>query len=198
LRRNSFGRLELTDADGETHDGVVPVRAFPITAPDDGIALVDPYGHELAWIDRLDDLPDDLRSLLEANWPNASSCRNQRIVSVASFATPSTWQVETDRGGDAFVLKGEEDIRRLARRPADRRQSRHPLPDPRPQALDQHSRTDSRPLPVSRRRQFSLPRSADCCVPRYAARVRHLAPAASPLGLPPARADAHPPFPCLD
>jgi hypothetical protein len=65
LRRNSFGRLELTDADGETHDGVVPVRAFPITAADDGLALVDPYGHELAWIDRLDSLPDDLRQLLE-------------------------------------------------------------------------------------------------------------------------------------
>jgi hypothetical protein len=36
-----------------------------------------------------------------------------RIVGVASFATPSTWQVETDRGAASFVLKGEEDIRRL-------------------------------------------------------------------------------------
>jgi hypothetical protein len=39
-----------------------------------------------------------------------------RIVSVASFATPSTWQVETDRGTATLVLKGEEDIRRLTRR----------------------------------------------------------------------------------
>ena len=37
----------------------------------------------------------------------------RRLISVSSFATPSTWQVETDRGTTTFVLKGEEDIRRL-------------------------------------------------------------------------------------
>ncbi len=35
------------------------------------------------------------------------------LKSVSSFATPSTWTVETDRGPTSFVLKGEEDIRRL-------------------------------------------------------------------------------------
>jgi hypothetical protein len=39
----------------------------------------------------------------------------QRIVSVSSFATPSTWGVVTDRGETSLVLKGEEDIRRLGR-----------------------------------------------------------------------------------
>ena len=34
-------------------------------------------------------------------------------MSVSSFGTPSTWTVETDRGDTTFVLKGEEDIRRL-------------------------------------------------------------------------------------
>ena len=37
----------------------------------------------------------------------------RRIIEVSSFATPSTWQVETDRGRTSLVLKGEEDIRRL-------------------------------------------------------------------------------------
>ena len=37
----------------------------------------------------------------------------QRLIGVSSFGTPSTWQVETDRGATQFVLKGEEDIRRL-------------------------------------------------------------------------------------
>ena len=36
-----------------------------------------------------------------------------RIRSVSSFSTPSTWEVDTDRGSTSFVLKGEEDIRRL-------------------------------------------------------------------------------------
>ena len=37
----------------------------------------------------------------------------ERLEKVSSFATPSTWQVRTDRGEARFVLKGEEDIRRL-------------------------------------------------------------------------------------
>jgi len=39
----------------------------------------------------------------------------RRVVSVSSFSTPSTWSVETDRGPTRFVLKTEEDIRRLER-----------------------------------------------------------------------------------
>ena len=66
LHRNAFGRLVFTSADGETSEGVMPVRAFPIAAPDDGIALVDPHGHELAWIDRLEDLPEAMRALVAA------------------------------------------------------------------------------------------------------------------------------------
>lgn len=114
LRRNAFGRLEFIGSDGEVHVGVVPVRAFPISAADDGVALVDPYGHELAWIDQLADLPDELRTLVEAELAQREFMPViTRIVGVASFATPSTWQVETDRGPASFVLKGEEDIRRL-------------------------------------------------------------------------------------
>jgi hypothetical protein len=36
------------------------------------------------------------------------------IRSVSTFATPSNWAVETDRGDAIFILKGEEDIRRVA------------------------------------------------------------------------------------
>ena len=37
LSRNSFGKLILTAADGQVHEGVAPVRAFPIQSPDEGI-----------------------------------------------------------------------------------------------------------------------------------------------------------------
>lgn len=114
LRRNAFGKLEFVGPDGETQVGVVPVRAFPITAPDEGIGLVDSYGNELAWIDRLEDLPDELRSIVEGELARREFMPViTRIVSVASFATPSTWQVDTDRGAASLILKGEEDIRRL-------------------------------------------------------------------------------------
>jgi hypothetical protein len=115
LSRNPFGRLVFTGPDGVTQEGVVPVRAFPIAAPEQGIALVDPHGHELAWIERLTDLPEELAALVAAELARREFMPEiQRVISVSSFATPSTWQVETDRGETRFVLKGEEDIRRLA------------------------------------------------------------------------------------
>jgi len=115
LGRNAFGQLVFTGPDGIAHESVVPVRAFPIAAPEQSIALVDPHGHELAWIARLSDLPDGLRTLVEAELASREFMPEiRRVVGVSSFATPSTWQVETDRGAASFVLKGEEDIRRLA------------------------------------------------------------------------------------
>ncbi len=115
LRRDAFGRLVLTNNDGETHTGVVPVRAFPIASPGQGIALVNPHGQELAWIDHLSELPDELRALVEAELSSREFMPIiNRIVSVSSYATPSTWKVCTDHGDTELVLKGEEDIRRLA------------------------------------------------------------------------------------
>ena len=142
LRRNCFGKLEFIGSDGEIHAGVVPVRAFPISAPADGIALVDPYGHELAWINELGDLPEEPRKLVETELAQREFMPViTRIVSVASFATPSTWQVETDRGAATLILKGEEDIRRLtppALLIADSHGIHFLIPDR--SALDQHSR----------------------------------------------------------
>ncbi len=115
LIRNPAGRLVFTSRDGEIHEGVVPVRAFPIAAPDEGLSLVGKDGHELAWIVRLNDLPDDIRALIEEELAHREFMPEiRRINSVSSFATPSTWQVETDRGIADLVLKAEDHIRRLA------------------------------------------------------------------------------------
>ncbi len=115
LTRHASGRLVLTDATG-SHEGVVPVRAFPIAAPEEGLSLVGSDGHELAWLERLDGLPAEMRKLLEEELALRDFVPEiTRLKSVSSFGTPSTWTVETDRGATAFVLKGEEDIRRLSR-----------------------------------------------------------------------------------
>lgn len=115
LTRNAFGRLLFTGADGEVHDGVVPVHAFPIAAPTEGISLVTSDGRELAWVECLSDLPEESRVLLEAELASREFMPEIRSIRrVSSFATPSAWQVETDRGSTTFILKGEDDIRRLA------------------------------------------------------------------------------------
>jgi len=114
LTRNAAGRLVYTRGD-ETHEGVVPVRAFPIAAPDECLSLISREGHELAWIDRLDSLPDDIRALIIDELASREFTPEiSRISQVSGFATPSTWQVETDRGDTELLLKAEDHIRRLS------------------------------------------------------------------------------------
>jgi hypothetical protein len=116
LERHASGQLLLIDARGERHLGVVPVRAFPIAAPDEGLSLVSSEGHELAWLDSLAGLAPAVRGLLEEELALRDFVPEiTRLISVSSFGTPSTWVVETDRGATSFVLKSEEDIRRLNR-----------------------------------------------------------------------------------
>jgi hypothetical protein len=116
LERHTSGRLLLTDGEGQQHLGVVPVRAFPIAAPDEGISLVGSEGHELVWLESLDTLPAAVQGLIREELSLRDFVPEiTRIKSVSSFGTPSTWSVETDRGDTSFVLKGEEDIRRLSR-----------------------------------------------------------------------------------
>ena len=114
LYRNNFGRLVFVSAEGNTFEGVVPVRAFPISATEGGVALVASDGRELAWIENVAMLPEGIRVLVTEELARREFMPEiRRIRRVTSFATPSTWQVETDRGDTSFVLRGEEDIRRV-------------------------------------------------------------------------------------
>lgn len=114
LHRNPFGRLVLTTPQGDVIDGVVPIRAFPIQSPDNGISLIDTLGHEVAWVEQLAELPEPTQSLIREElqarefMPGILS-----IESVTSFSTPCTWRVKTDRGDTTFVLRGGEDIRHV-------------------------------------------------------------------------------------
>lgn len=114
LSLDAFGKLVLVLADGRRVEGVMPVRSYPIQAPEHGIGIVDADGHEVAWIPALPDLPSDQQQLIR----DALRAREfmpviEAIDSVTSFSTPCTWHVRTDRGHTQFVLRGEEDIRRL-------------------------------------------------------------------------------------
>jgi hypothetical protein len=98
LERDARGRLVCTLADGTRHAGVLPVRAFPLSAPDQDVSLVGGDGHEVLWFARLADVPETQRRLIEEDLASREFIPTlERILSVARF-----------------VLKGEEDIRRLA------------------------------------------------------------------------------------
>ena len=114
LARNNAGRLVMTTADGSVHEGITPVRAFPVTAPDRFVAMMSAEGKEILWIDSPAELPEDVRTLIQEEIASRELMPEiLRILSVTSFSTPCTWDVETDRGRTTFILKGEEDIRRL-------------------------------------------------------------------------------------
>ena len=114
LERNPLGRWVWTDAQGARHDQVVVVRAYPVTAPEQGVGIMDAEGHELAWFDRIDQVSPPLQALLrEAVAEREFLPEIQRLKAVSSLVTPSVWTVDTDRGEARFMLKGEEDIRRL-------------------------------------------------------------------------------------
>ena len=115
LERDSLGRLVLIDASGNRHVGIHPVRAFPITAPGAGICLMDQSGKELCWYADITAIPESELALIE----DELAIREfmpviEKITKVSTFATPSIWDIESDRGPTRIRLKGEEDIRRIA------------------------------------------------------------------------------------
>lgn len=115
LQRDSFGRWRLVYASGEVVENVNVVRAFPISQPGEGLSIIDAQGHERIWIENFGEVPEALANTLEEALASREFMpRILAIDAVSTFATPSVWQVTTDRGKTEFVLKGEEDIRRLA------------------------------------------------------------------------------------
>jgi len=141
LERDDLGRLLFT-ADGGAPEPVVPVRAFPLTAPDSGISLVGNDGRERVWIDDLGAVAEAPRRLLADVLAVRDFAPTLQVLhKVSSFGVPSTWTVSTDRGDTSFVLKAEEDIRRLedgALLIASAAGLQFRVP--KPSALDRHSR----------------------------------------------------------
>jgi len=102
LTHNAAGQLQFTANDGTVFEGVYPVRAFPINAPDEGLSLISREGNELAWL-------PDLAELAQREFMPVI----KRIRHVSGFATPSVWDVETDRGDTQLTLKAEDQIWRI-------------------------------------------------------------------------------------
>jgi hypothetical protein len=111
---DSLGRLVFRDAAGREHVDVTPVRGFPISAPDYGVSICDSEGHELLWIERLSQLPIAVRDTLESDLAQREFMPViEHIERISANSEPCEWEVLTDRGRTSFVLKIDEDVRRL-------------------------------------------------------------------------------------
>jgi hypothetical protein len=115
LERDALGQLVFIDAVGTHHVGVYPIRAYPITAPGAGVSIMDQSGKELCWFDGITAIPEGELALIEEELATREFMPViEKITKVSTFATPSIWDIETDRGPTRIRLKGEEDIRRIA------------------------------------------------------------------------------------
>lgn len=114
LAYNAAGQLQFTDINGTVFDGINLVRAFPISAPGEGLSIISQQGQELAWIPSLVDTPAQIKDIIEAELLQREFMPViQRINQVSSFATPSIWDVVTDKGSTQLTLKAEDQIWRL-------------------------------------------------------------------------------------
>ena len=114
LSLDAAGQLAYTDPDGKLHENILVVRAYPISAPDDGVSLIGDDGHELVWIADLRDLSANNFNLVSGELARREFMpKISHIATVSSYATPSTWTVATDRGETELILKAEDHIRRL-------------------------------------------------------------------------------------
>lgn len=114
LYHDEWGQLVLIDAEGERHVGVTPVRMFPFSDPGHWLSITDASGREIVCIEDLADLSPQIREVLQTDLSRREFVPViQRIVRVSSILEPCEWLVETDRGRTSFVLKAEDDVRRL-------------------------------------------------------------------------------------
>jgi len=113
LVRNAAGRLVLTESNGQVHEGVEPVRSFPLTDPDKLISLINSHGREVTCVADLSALPPEVAELLRRELSDREFLpRIERIVHVDTHKEPHEWDVITDRGQVQFLLR-DDDIRRL-------------------------------------------------------------------------------------
>lgn len=114
LLESTQGKLALYKGDVLVADQVMPVLAFPFSAPTESISIVDEYSKEMAWIENLDDLDTESQNAVNG-YLAVREFRPTvlRITSVSTYSTPSVWTLETDRGACKFELPSDESIRRL-------------------------------------------------------------------------------------
>jgi hypothetical protein len=113
LEYDAFEHLVFVDAAGQSHANVEPLRAFPITAPDSWIVICDANGRELLCLENLDSLPERLRNVLVEELRKRDFIPHILRIHSATGNNPSQWEVVTDRGAKTFLLKSDDDLRRL-------------------------------------------------------------------------------------
>jgi Domain of unknown function (DUF1854) len=139
---DEFGRLVLSLPDGRVAVGVEPVRAFPLSHPDQFISFCDTEGREVYCLASMGTLVAEDQQLLREELSFREFVPHiKRIVRVVGEGHPAELEVVTDRGPTRFTVENDDDVRRLGPHKVmitDSRKLRYLVDDLR--ALDHHSR----------------------------------------------------------
>jgi len=115
LEKDVFGNIRLVLDGGQSYDQVRIIRAFPISDPENGFSIVNQDGHELVWFESFDQLSEDNQRIAHASLEQIEFIPViSKITDLNTYALPSIWDIETDRGVTKLKLKTEQDIRRVS------------------------------------------------------------------------------------
>jgi hypothetical protein len=115
LEKDILGNIRLVLADGQSHNQVRIIRAFPISNPENGFSIVNQDGHELVWFESFDQLSAENQQIVHSSLEQIEFIPViSKITSLNTYALPSIWDIETDRGMTKLKLKTEQDIRRVS------------------------------------------------------------------------------------
>ncbi len=115
LSRDQWNHLKLIDAAGHEYLDVAVIPLFPISASKHWVSIVSAEGEEIACLDSIHALRGEIVALLEEELALREFVPViERIFRVSGITEPCEWFVETNHGQTSFVLKSEEDVRRIS------------------------------------------------------------------------------------
>jgi hypothetical protein len=103
LERHPYGRFDFLDAAGERHGDVDVLRPFPLTDPTGPVAILSHEGAELCWIESLDTLDPETRSIVLEAVDARDFLPEIKTIRSIQGEEPAAWDVETDHGPRQFT-----------------------------------------------------------------------------------------------
>ena len=107
---SSDGKVTLLTPAGDSHGAVRIVRAFPFTAADGPVAVVDSNGHEIIWIKDPNSLSLTHRQFIQSQLEQEEFLPRIHSIESVSRGTPRQWHVATDRGQNSFEQASSDGV----------------------------------------------------------------------------------------
>ena len=107
---SSDEKVTLLTPAGDRHVAVRIVRAFPFTAADGPVAVVDSNGHEIIWIKDTDSLSLTHQQFIQSQLEREEFLPRIHFIESVSRGTPHQWNVVTDRGQNSFEQASSDGV----------------------------------------------------------------------------------------